>query len=59
MLCSKIKFEFDINNDELLKTIILEQMREIKMGTKEGGIIELINLRLLYHYSYLFLTFSK
>jgi hypothetical protein len=29
------------------------------MGTKEGGIIELINLRLLYHYSYLFLTFSK
>jgi hypothetical protein len=59
MLCSKIKFEFDINNDELLKTIILEQMREIKMGTKEGGIIELINLHLLYHYSYLFLTFSK
>jgi hypothetical protein len=44
---------------ELLKTIILEQMREIKTGTKGGGIIKLINLHLLYHYSCLFLTFSK
>jgi hypothetical protein len=52
MLCSKIIFEFDINNDELLKTIILEQMREIKKrGQKGEGIIKLINLHLLYHYS--------
>jgi hypothetical protein len=29
MLCSKIEFEIDINNDELLKTI-WEDTREIK-----------------------------
>jgi hypothetical protein len=31
MLYSKIKFEIDINNDELLE-IIWEHMREIKRG---------------------------
>jgi hypothetical protein len=30
MLCSKIEFEIDINNDELLKTIWEEDTREIK-----------------------------
>jgi hypothetical protein len=28
-------------------------------GGEEGDIIKLINLHLIYHYSYLFLTFSK
>jgi len=34
MLYNKIKFEIDINNDELLKTI-WEHMREIKRGGRE------------------------
>jgi hypothetical protein len=33
MLYNKIKFEIDINNDELLKTI-WEHMREIKRGER-------------------------
>jgi hypothetical protein len=33
MLKNKIKIEIDINNDELLKTI-LEHMREIKRGER-------------------------
>ncbi len=35
MLFNKIKFEIDINNDELLK-IILEHTREIKVGGGRG-----------------------
>ncbi len=53
ILCSKIKFEIDINNDELLETI-LKHVREIKRGEGEG-IIKLIKLHLL---SPLFLPFS-
>jgi hypothetical protein len=52
MLCSKIKFDIDINNDELLETI-LKHVREIKRGEGEG-IIKLIKLHLL---SLLFLSF--
>jgi hypothetical protein len=48
MLYTKIKFEIDINNDELLK-IIWKHMREIKRG--EGDIIKLMNLHLFHHYS--------
>jgi hypothetical protein len=51
MLCSKIQFEIDINN-ELLETI-LKNVREIKRGEGEG-IIKLIKLHLL---SLLFLSF--
>jgi hypothetical protein len=39
MFCSKIKFEIDINNDELLENI-LKHVREIKRGER-GGIIKL------------------
>jgi len=41
MFCSKIKFEIDMNNDELLETI-LKHVREIKRGER-GGIIKLNN----------------
>ncbi len=57
MLYSKIKFEIDTNHDELLETI-WEHMREIN-GGGGGDIIKLVNLHFLYHYSYLFLKFSK
>jgi hypothetical protein len=35
ILYSKIKFEIDINNDEILE-IINEHMKEIKKGKKGG-----------------------
>jgi hypothetical protein len=56
MLYNKIKFDINMNNDEPLKTI-WKHIKEIKKG--QGDIIKLINLHPLYHYSYLFLTFSK
>jgi hypothetical protein len=52
-----MKFKIDTNRDELLETIL-----EIWEKQKGGeNIIKFINLRLLYHYSYLslFHTFSK
>jgi hypothetical protein len=59
MLYNKIRFEIDINNNELLKTIC-EHMKEVKKGERaKENIIKLINLHLHYLYSYLFLTFSK
>jgi hypothetical protein len=39
-------------------TLRLEHMREIN-GGGGGDIIKLVNLHFLYHYSYLFLKFSK
>jgi len=59
MLYNKIKIEIDINNDELFKTIWDIHMREIRRGRVPRNMIKLINLHLLYHYSYIFLTFSK
>jgi hypothetical protein len=51
ILYYKIKFEIDINNDELLK-IIWEHMKEIKRGQGGGkDIIKLINFYRIYHYS--------
>jgi hypothetical protein len=59
MLYNKIKFNIDISNDELLKTI-QEHMKEIKKGGGGGGdIIKLMNLHLLYHYSYFFSHFQS
>jgi len=52
----KGQVQIDINNDEPLQTI-WEHMSEITRGG--GDIIKLINLNLLYHYSHLFLTFSR
>jgi hypothetical protein len=42
MLCSKIKFEIDINNDELLRTI-LEHTREIERGERRGVLLNFNN----------------
>jgi hypothetical protein len=42
MLSNKIKFEIDINNDELLITI-LERMREIKRGERSGILLNFNN----------------
>jgi hypothetical protein len=54
ILDNKIKFEIDINNDELLKKI-WEQMKEIKRGkVGERDIIKLIRFHRIYHYSFFF-----
>jgi hypothetical protein len=61
MLYNKIKIENNKNNDDLLKTK-WEHMRKIIRRERErggGDIIKSINLNLPYHYSSLFLTFSK
>jgi hypothetical protein len=42
MLSNKIKFEIDINNDELLITI-LERMREIERGERSGILLNFNN----------------
>ncbi len=58
----KGQVEIDITNDEPLQ-IIWEHMSEIRRGDGrwamgDGDIIKLINLNLLYHYSYPFFTFD-
>jgi hypothetical protein len=42
MLSNKIKFEIDINNDELLRTIS-EHMREIERGERRGILLNFNN----------------
>ncbi len=42
MLSNKIKFEIDINNDELLRTIS-EHMREIERGERKGILLNFNN----------------
>jgi hypothetical protein len=59
MLGKKIKIEIDINNDESFKTIWDIHMREIRRWRVPRNMIKLINLYLLYHYSYIFSNIVK
>lgn len=50
LLYSKIKFEFNISNDELLK-IIWQNLKEKRRGEER-------HLYIIYQYSYIVLIFS-
>lgn len=64
LLYSKIKFEININNDELLESIS-KHVKDFSLKRRKGWIkgagriLLLITLHFLYDYFNLFFTFSK